>query len=274
MEKNNQNIEASLQELWAIIDSAEMLVKGKNNRKETGEIEVPDFSAIAAMLSPAAEVGKDSVSAQELESAQELGSVQSAVVPELEQLPVHVDSCRNLAELAWKIADCKRCRLCEGRKKPVPGAGVMNPKVLIIGEAPGAEEDKVGEPFIGKSGKYLDTWMGAIKLFRGRDLFIANIIKCRPPENRDPFPDEQQACIPYLKKQIRILKPQSILCTGRVASQIMTGRTEPLGLLRKQIYEYEGIPMVVTYHPSGVLRNPEYRAPVWEDLKKLASFVN
>ncbi len=257
-----------------------MLVKGKNNLKDAGEIEIPDFSAIAAMLNPAADInhvtegssiaGGSSIA----EGSPVPESSQAAASPELEQLPAHVVSCRNLAELAWKIAECKRCRLCEGRIKPVPGSGVMNPKVLIIGEAPGAEEDQSGEPFVGRSGKYLDSWMGAIKLFRGRDLFFANIIKCRPPENRDPFPDEQQACIPYLKRQIRILKPQAILCTGRVASQIMTGRTEGIGLLRQETFAYEGIPMVVTYHPSGVLRHQEYRAPVWENLKKLASFIS
>ncbi|MBL7006178.1 MAG: uracil-DNA glycosylase [Spirochaetia bacterium] len=183
-------------------------------------------------------------------------------------------SCRNLADITWKVNECTLCGLCETRTHAVPGNGVMNPKVMVIGEAPGAQEDKTGEPFVGPAGKYLDTWMGALKLFRGRDLFIGNIIKCRPPGNRDPFPDETDACLPYLKRQIQIIKPRTILCVGRIAAQILTGDSAGIGRLRTSQYTYEGIPMIVTYHPSAVLRNPEeYRKPVWEDLQKLLKLI-
>jgi DNA polymerase len=170
---------------------------------------------------------------------------------------------------------CTKCRLHETRRTPVPGAGTANPKVLIIGEAPGAQEDAAGIPFVGRAGKYLDKWLAAIQLSRTEDVFIGNIIKCRPPQNRDPFPDEQAACLPYLRRQIALLKPFSILCLGRIAAQIITGRETSLGRMRGTLHAFEGIPVVVTYHPSAVLRNPgQFRRPVWEDLQRLKKLLD
>ncbi len=279
MSNRQENYEHILQDLWDIIDTAEALVKGREGSVSRDEADVPDFSAVAAMLAGSQETAPAAVTpeAEELELTGEPAAGEPAAeepASELEQLPSYVEACRTLDEIAWKVLACRRCGLCEKRKKAVPGSGMMNPKVMIIGEAPGAEEDVQGEPFVGRAGKYLDSWMGAIKLFRGRDLFLANIVKCRPPGNRDPLPEEQQACLPYLKKQIRIIKPQTILCVGRIASQVITGKSEGIGRLRGGDYSYEGIPVVVTYHPSGVLRNPEYRAPVWDDLKRLSGLLH
>ncbi len=181
----------------------------------------------------------------------------------------------SLTTIEAEIAACSKCRLCENRNKTVPGKGVLNPKVMIIGEGPGAEEDKTGIPFVGRAGQYMDKWMDAIDLKRDKDLFIGNIVKCRPPGNRDPHPDEIEACRGYLERQIKILKPSLIMTVGRIAAQELIGSNSGIGRLRGRMYDYMGIPLIPTYHPSGVLRNPEnYRKPVWEDLKAVRKFLD
>ncbi len=186
-----------------------------------------------------------------------------------------IEEADSLEKIEAEIAACRECRLCENRNKPVPGMGVLNPKVMIIGEGPGAEEDRTGIPFVGKAGQYMDKWMDAIELKRDRDLFIGNIVKCRPPGNRDPHPDEIKACRGFLDRQIKIIKPRLILTVGRIAAQVLTGSSNGIGRLRGRMYNYNGIPLIPTYHPSGVLRNPEsYRKPVWEDLKTVRRFLD
>ena len=178
-----------------------------------------------------------------------------------------------LESIAAEVRDCRKCRLSEERRNAVPGEGVLNPKVMIIGEAPGAQEDATGNPFVGRAGKYLDKWLQAIGLQRDRDVFIGNIIKCRPPNNRDPFPDESSACMPYLKRQIRVIRPKTILTLGRISTHILTGTTEGIGKLHGRVFHFQGVPLVPTYHPSGVLRNPVYRKPVWDDLRTLKRII-
>jgi uracil-DNA glycosylase len=179
-----------------------------------------------------------------------------------------------LAEIAAEVSRCTRCGLSAKRKHTVPGEGAVPPQVLVVGEAPGADEDASGRPFVGAAGKYLDKWLEAIGLDRGMHCFIANILKCRPPGNRDPHPDEVAACMPYLERQIEALAPSVILAAGRIAAQHLLGTTAPLGALREKSLEYRGIPVVVTYHPSAVLRNPDYRKPVWEDLRRLKRLLD
>ncbi|MCL2481532.1 MAG: uracil-DNA glycosylase, partial [Spirochaetaceae bacterium] len=152
-------------------------------------------------------------------------------------------------KIANEIMQCKKCRLCNVRKNSVPGAGVLNPLVMVIGEGPGAEEDSQGLPFVGAAGQYLDKWLNAISLDRATNCFIGNIVKCRPPGNRDPQFDEIEQCIVFLKRQIALLNPKAILALGRIASSIITAREDGIGKLRGAIYNYEGIPVVVTYHP-------------------------
>ncbi|MCK5201696.1 MAG: uracil-DNA glycosylase [Spirochaetales bacterium] len=188
------------------------------------------------------------------------------------QLEISSDSLEKIVE---EISVCTKCRLCETRTNTVPGRGTQNPIVMIIGEGPGAEEDKTGLPFVGRAGQYMDKWMDAIGLSREKDLFIGNIVKCRPPGNRDPLPEEMSACLPYLERQIKLLKPSLILSVGRISSQVLTGRSEGIGRLRGRTYDYEGVALIPTYHPSGVLRNPdEYRKPVWEDLQRVSTHIN
>ncbi|MDY7028354.1 MAG: uracil-DNA glycosylase [Spirochaetota bacterium] len=178
-----------------------------------------------------------------------------------------------LDSIAAEVRDCRKCRLSEGRRNAVPGEGALHPKVMIIGEAPGAQEDATGHPFVGRAGQYLDKWLQAIGLDRDRDIFIGNIIKCRPPDNRDPLPDESSACMPYLKRQIRLIQPKTILTLGRISTHILTGTNEGIGKLHGKVFQFQGVPLVPTYHPSGVLRNPVYRKPVWDDLRVLKRVI-
>ncbi|MBO7093647.1 MAG: uracil-DNA glycosylase [Spirochaetia bacterium] len=175
----------------------------------------------------------------------------------------------SLDRIAEQIAGCKKCRLCEKRNNVVPGMGVLSPDVLVIGEGPGADEDMQGLPFVGKAGQYLDKWLDAIGLSRHTNCFIGNVVKCRPPMNRDPQPDEIAACIPFLERQIALLRPKFILTVGRISSAVLTGQEAGIGRLRGRTYSFRGIPLIPTYHPSAVLRDPSLRKPVWDDLRRL-----
>lgn len=176
-----------------------------------------------------------------------------------------------LSELYTKISRCTKCPLARTRNNVVPGEGVENPDVLVIGEGPGYDEDMSGRPFVGKAGVLLDKMLAAINLDRTKNCYIANIVKCRPPQNRDPLPDEQATCNAFLQAQIHILKPKMILCMGRIAGHKMLETQEPLNKLRGQIFEYHGIPLMVTYHPSALLRDESLKAPAWQDLKLFRS---
>jgi DNA polymerase len=179
-----------------------------------------------------------------------------------------------LDDIARQVAACTACALHRERRNTVAGEGAIDPLVMVIGEGPGAEEDRSGKPFVGRAGNYLDRWLAAIDLDRKSNCFIGNIVKCRPPGNRDPLPEESAACLPYLKRQIEILKPKTILTLGRIATQILCGRSEGIGKLRGQKLDYLGVPVVATYHPSAVLRNTDLRAAVWEDLKRLRALFD
>ena len=172
-----------------------------------------------------------------------------------------------MEELKAKIIRCTKCQLARTRNNVVPGEGVEQPDVLVIGEGPGYDEDMSGRPFVGKAGVLLDKMLAAINLDRTKNCYIANIVKCRPPQNRDPMPEEQATCFAFLQAQIHILKPKMILCMGRIAGHKMLDTEAPLNHLRAQFHEYNGIPLMVTYHPSALLRDQALKAPAWEDLK-------
>ncbi len=178
-----------------------------------------------------------------------------------------------MAEIAREIADCGKCGLSTTRSRAVPGEGAISPLVLVVGEGPGAEEDRTGRPFVGAAGRYLDKWLDAVGLSRKSNCFIANVVKCRPPGNRDPRPEERASCLPFLERQVAILKPRVILTLGRVAIQSLLGTARGIGALRGGTYEFLDVPVVPTYHPSGVLRNPDYRRDVWDDLRRLKSML-
>lgn len=181
-----------------------------------------------------------------------------------------------LDQLGWQelrdaVAGCTACRLCEGRTQTVFGVGGQHAHWLVVGEAPGEQEDLQGEPFVGKSGQLLDAMLRAIGLTRGdaapeRQVYIANTIKCRPPRNRNPQPDEMVRCEPYLIRQIALLRPRIILAMGRFAVQSLLRSDEPVGRLRGRVHRYQGVPLIVTYHPAYLLRSPEDKARAWDDL--------
>lgn len=163
------------------------------------------------------------------------------------------------------VAACKRCSLCESRTQTVFGVGNPEAEWMIIGEAPGAEEDRQGEPFVGRAGKLLDEMLRSVG--QGRDTaFIANILKCRPPNNRDPRPDESAACRDYLERQIELVQPSIILAVGRIAAQLLLASDAPVGRLRGMVHDLDGTPLIVTYHPAYLLRSPSQKRKAWDDL--------
>jgi DNA polymerase len=168
-------------------------------------------------------------------------------------------------ELRAAVAACTRCRLHESRTQTVFGVGNPAADWMIIGEAPGAEEDRRGEPFVGRAGKLLDEMLLAIGEKR-ESVFIANILKCRPPNNRDPSEDEAASCRPYLERQIELLKPKIILAVGRIAAQQLLQSDAPVGRLRGTVHRLGAIPLVVTYHPAYLLRSPSQKRKSWDDL--------
>ena len=172
----------------------------------------------------------------------------------------------SLDELRETVRSCTRCDLYKTRKQGVFGVGDSNADWLIVGEAPGADEDRLGEPFVGQAGKLLDAMLAAIDLQRGRNVYIANVLKSRPPGNRDPLPAEVAACLPYLERQIDLIRPKLIVALGRFAAQSLLLTDAPISRLRGKLHEYHGVPLVVTYHPAYLLRNPADKARVWEDL--------
>ncbi|MFH1541252.1 MAG: uracil-DNA glycosylase [Elusimicrobiota bacterium] len=184
----------------------------------------------------------------------------------------------SLTGLTKEIENCRRCPLCKSRKNVVPGEGNPKAELMFIGEGPGLSEDRLGRPFVGRSGQLLDKIISAMKMKR-EDVFIANIVKCHPmvdpsqPDSRGndrkPTLDEIKMCICYLEKQIEIIEPKIICALGSVSATTLTGITAPLGELRGKFYDYKGIKLIATFHPSALLRNPNWKKDAWEDMKKI-----
>lgn len=177
-----------------------------------------------------------------------------------------VDSLEKIAE---EIRFCSDCGLCALRILTVPGEGARKPIVLVVGEAPGADEDSVGRPFVGRAGRLLDKMLDSIGLSRQTNCFIANTVKCRPPGNRDPLPDETALCGRFLSRQFTLLQPKAVLCVGRIAAQTLLKTNAGIGNLRSRVFDYNGVPLIATFHPSALLRNESLKRPAWEDLKVL-----
>ena len=169
------------------------------------------------------------------------------------------------------VTNCSACKLCQGRRQTVFGVGNIRAHWMVVGEAPGEQEDRQGEPFVGKSGQLLDNMLRAIGLTRAeaepaRQVYIANTIKCRPPGNRNPEPEELAQCEPFLIRQVALVQPKIILAMGRFAVQSLLRSSEPIGRLRGRVHRYQGVPLIVTYHPAYLLRNLEDKARAWDDL--------
>jgi DNA polymerase len=203
----------------------------------------------------------------------------SAVVPgsgastltqgaELPVLPAEHDALKEL------VAGCLRCRLADSRTQVVFNDGVASARLVVVGEAPGQNEDETGLPFVGAAGKLLDLFLMTVDLSRRESVYICNVLKCRPPGNRNPLPDEIEACRPILERQIEIVAPEVILGVGTFAAQWLTGQQAPLGRLRGKVHSYRGVPLVVTYHPAAVLRNQGWARPTWEDFQLLRQVLD
>jgi DNA polymerase len=196
--------------------------------------------------------------------------------PQASPTATHTDGTA-IATLDWDaltdaIQSCQACGLCQGRQRAVPGMGNRSARWMIVGEAPGEQEDKQGLPFVGPAGQLLDAMLAAMGLTREADVYIANVIKCRPPHNRNPEPAEVAQCRPYLQRQIELVQPDLILALGRFAAQTLLAGVVPdvdklpLGKLRGQVYRVDGRPVVVSYHPAYLLRSPAEKGKTWADL--------
>jgi len=198
-------------------------------------------------------------------------SAQSAI----NKIDTGIDS---IEKIAGEIRACYNCPLGKTRTNAAPGEGALQPLVMVIGEGPGADEDAQGRPFVGRAGQLLDKMLSSINLSRNTNCFIANVVKCRPPNNRDPYPEETSACAHFLERQITLLKPKFILAAGRVAMQTLLKTTDAIGKIRGKITELAvgeaTYPLLITYHPAALLRNEELKRPAWEDLKLLRSKLN
>jgi len=168
--------------------------------------------------------------------------------------------------LAVEVSTCVKCGLHASRTQTVFGVGNRSADLLVVGEAPGADEDRQGEPFVGRAGQLLNAMLRALRRPR-ETVFIANVLKCRPPGNRDPNPEEVSCCLPYLHRQIALVKPKVLIALGSTAAEGMLGVRKSLGELRGKVHRWNGIPLVVTYHPAALLRNPNWKKPTWDDVR-------
>ena len=183
-------------------------------------------------------------------------------------------ACFEYSELAVVAESCQRCRLAKGRTRVVFSDGNPRARLMVVGEAPGANEDRTGLPFVGQAGKFLDLLLASVDLSRKDSVYICNVLKCRPPGNRDPMADEIEHCSPFLKRQIALVAPEVIVAVGTFAAQLLTGTNRPLGKLRGTVYAYEGVPLVVTYHPAALLRNAGWTRSTWDDFQLLRQVMD
>jgi uracil-DNA glycosylase len=197
------------------------------------------------------------------------GGATTSAGPDLPVLPDSYDAVREAA------LTCTRCRLSETRTQVVFSDGVVGARLVVVGEAPGANEDATGLPFVGAAGKYLDLLLRSVGLSREDSVYICNVIKCRPPGNRNPLPDEIAACVPFLQKQLELIRPEALLAVGSFAAQSLTGREGvALGKLRGEVHAYGGVPLICTYHPAALLRNPKWTRAFWDDLQLLRNVMD
>lgn len=172
----------------------------------------------------------------------------------------------SLEDVAAAVRECRQCFLCQARTNTVPGEGDPAARLMCVGEGPGETEDRTGRPFVGKAGELLTSILQAIGLSR-EQVFIANVVKCRPPQNRKPTPDEMGACLPYLRRQVELIRPRVILALGATAAEGLLGARGSLGEMRNRVHRFNSVPLIVTYHPAALLRNPNWKKPTWDDVR-------
>jgi uracil-DNA glycosylase len=257
--QNRQNSEQSSENLTQLLNDKTQHAPMEKQSATTAEQSSNKSSIPAAQNSPISDVISPKTT-----------SISAPTMPSKKQIK-NDERAERIAALAWEaleadIAQCTACGLCKTRNKTVPGAGARNANWMIVGEAPGADEDEQGMPFVGRSGKLLDAMLRATNHSREKNVFIANTLKCRPPDNRNPAPDELEACAPYLHRQIALMKPKMLLTVGKFAAQTITGSEDAIGAMRGRTFDYQSIPVRVTYHPSYLLRAPLEKAKAWDDL--------
>jgi DNA polymerase len=212
---------------------------------------------------PTPETGRDSVKRTKKPAAEK------PLIRPLPTLPDDYDAVRGIA------LECTACGLAGGRTQVVFSDGSPTARLMVVGEAPGANEDETGVPFVGQAGKYLDLLLATVGLSREESVYIANVLKCRPPGNRDPLPGEIETCSPYLRKQIDLVKPEVLLAVGSFSGRLLTGSEKSaLGKLRGTVHSYHGVPLIVTYHPAALLRNPNWTRAFWDDLQLLRGVLD
>jgi DNA polymerase len=242
-------------------------------RSGLGAVPRWDGTSITTTAASAHEVERvDQLAATTAASSQVVGRADplgpaAAVSPE--ELPAGAPAAARLEALREAIGDCRRCRLAGGRTQIVFGVGNPEARLLFVGEGPGRDEDLQGEPFVGKAGQLLTDIIEKGMRLRRRDVYICNVVKCRPPNNRDPEPDEVAACAPFLARQIEIVAPEVIVALGRFAAQALLATSSPIGSLRGRWQTYRGIPVMPTLHPAYLLRNPGDKRLVWADVKQV-----
>ena len=185
-----------------------------------------------------------------------------------------LDASADYETLRGEALACTRCTLSKTRTQVVFSDGNPNARLMVVGEAPGAREDQTGQAFVGPAGKFLDLLLASVGLARETSAYICNVLKCRPPGNRNPLPAEIEACTPFLRRQIEVISPEALLAVGAFSAQFLTGREAPIGTLRGEVYSYHGVPLVVTYHPAALLRNAGLTRPTWDDLQLLRQVLD
>ncbi len=263
------------QQIYNLLKTADSFILGYRRNIFAGEPQFSDDEEITeesgsagdASATEQASAGTSFTTAQASASAPENSSIAQVSSPAQQASDETQNHSLTLDELNAKMLRCTRCSLARTRNNVVPGQGVPNPLVLVIGEAPGADEDMKGLPFVGKAGVLLDKMLGAINLSRTTNCYIANTVKCRPPENRNPMREESEACKSFLEAQIHILKPKMILCMGKVAAEDVLNESFSITQNHGKFFEKYSIPVMATYHPSALLRDENLKKPAWEDLK-------
>jgi uracil-DNA glycosylase family 4 len=252
----------SLRELAGEVSSEEIQDWRASLRDAGVNVDAPP-SATTAFVEARAEPAPSSVKIRD-DMAFKKGIV---IAPKEEELiPNPISTLQSVDEIAAKVKKCTRCPLYETATHGVPGEGDPKAELVCVGEAPGAKEDETGRPFVGPAGQLLTKILAAIDLTR-EQVFICNVLKHRPPGNRNPRPEEVEACSPYLIRQLELIKPKVIVAFGTFAAQTLLNTKAPIGQLRGLVHRYHGTPLVVTYHPAALLRNPAWKRPTWEDVK-------
>ncbi|MEI8355411.1 MAG: uracil-DNA glycosylase [Deltaproteobacteria bacterium] len=252
-----QSLRGYLQDLLETgVDTLPLLPAGETGRFHTAAIEEFPVSAAGQLCGIVAETSK-----ADYHGGGSRANVNGGGYPEA------------ISDIAKEVERCRRCSLWESRTKPVFGTGNHKARLIFVGEAPGRDEDLQGVPFVGRAGELLTSMTGRMGLSRD-DVYICNVLKCRPPNNRNPLPDEIESCTSYLLRQLEVIRPEAIIALGTFASQTLLATKEPISRLRGRFHEYQGIPLMPTFHPSFLLRNgPEMRWLVWEDMVKVMELL-